>query len=145
MLWAREQTEAETLEFIRQARTRMRSEDGLERAIVVDGRIAGVVGVPHVDWTNLSAEIGYWLDEAHERRGLMTASVRAVVDHAFGVWQLNRVQIRIDVLNAASLAVAERLGFRREGVLRQAYWTGERYSDDAVYSMLSADWPLARP
>jgi hypothetical protein len=30
-------------------------------------------------------------------------------------------------------------------VLRQAYWTGERYSDDAVYSMLSADWPLARP
>jgi ribosomal-protein-serine acetyltransferase len=143
MRWARDQTEQDTLEFIRQARSRAAADDGLERAIVLDGRIAGVVGFPAVDWANRSTEIGYWLDEAHEGRGLMTAAVRGMVEHAFAAWELKRVQIRIDVENLPSRAVAERLGFQYEGILRQAYWVGDRYSDDAVYSMLCDDWPAA--
>ena len=57
-----------------------------------------------------------------------------------GSLHLNRLEIRTDVENAPSRAVAERLGFHYEGTLRQSYRvTDERYSDDAVYSLLRSD------
>jgi ribosomal-protein-serine acetyltransferase len=139
--WARDQTPQRTREFIRAARARETADDGLERAVVVDGHIVGMVGVPFIDWPNRRAEIGYWLDEAHQGRGLMADAVRQVLAHAFQTWKLNRVEIRTDVENRASRALAERLGFSYEGVLRQAYFVGDRYSDDAIYSLLRCEWP----
>jgi ribosomal-protein-serine acetyltransferase len=139
--WARDQTPAETLAFIRQARVGAAARESIQRAVVVDGRIVGMVGLPRVDRENRCAEIGYWLDEAHRGRGVMTTAVAALVDVAFGDWRLNRVEIRTDVENRPSRALAERLGFHYEGVMRQAYWVGDRYSDDAIYSMLAAERP----
>ncbi len=76
----------------------------------------------------------------------MTAAVAALVDDGFDRYRLVRVEIRADVENRASRAVAERLGFQLEGVLRQSYRVlDERYSDDAVYSLLASERPaLAR-
>jgi ribosomal-protein-serine acetyltransferase len=142
--WAQGQTQEQTLAFIRRARTKESEGSGLERAIVADGRIVGVAGFPTIDRADRSAAIGYWLDEAHQGRGVMTSAVAALVSHAFENRQLNRLEIRADVENTPIRAVAERLGFRYEGTLRQAYRVGERYSDDAVYSMLASDRAPAR-
>jgi ribosomal-protein-serine acetyltransferase len=140
MQWAAAQTLAQTLEFIRKARAQESENDGLQRAIVADGRIVGMVGFPAIDWANRSAGIGYWLDAGQRGQGVMTAAVAALVDHAFEQWRLTRLEIRTDVENTRSRAVAERLGFRYEGTLRQAYRVADdRYSDDAVYSMLASD------
>jgi ribosomal-protein-serine acetyltransferase len=139
--WARDQTSDGTLEFVRQARACAAARESLQRGVVVDGRIVGMVGLPRVDAPNHCGEIGYWLDEDHQGRGVMTAAVEALMDIAFDDWQLNRVEIRTDVENLPSRALAERLGFHFEGVLRQAYWVGDRYSDDAIYSMLAAERP----
>jgi ribosomal-protein-serine acetyltransferase len=136
--WARDQTLADTRAFIARARAMEHDDTGLSRGIVCAGRLAGVVGVT-VDGANRSAAIGYWLDDASEGKGVVTAAVAAVVDDGFERWQLRRVEIRADVENRPSCAVAERLGFQREGVLRQAYRVGEHYSDDAVYSLLDSD------
>jgi ribosomal-protein-serine acetyltransferase len=141
--WAREQTADDTLAFIGRARTKEGEDSGLSRAIVADGRLLGVVGIT-VDRANHSAEIGYWLDEGASGKGIATEAVAAVVDFGFGHWQLTRVEIRADVENRPSCAVAERLGFRFEGVMRQAYRVGEHYSDDALYSLLSSDPARAR-
>jgi len=72
----------------------------------------------------------------------MTLAVRALIDHAFGAWELHRVMIQAGVGNARSRAVAERLGFTLEGVLREAerYLDG-RYIDLAVYGLLASEWP----
>jgi ribosomal-protein-serine acetyltransferase len=70
----------------------------------------------------------------------MTGAVTALVDHAISDWDLNRVEIRASVENAASRAIPERLGFREEGTLRQAELVDGRYHDTVVYSMLAADW-----
>jgi ribosomal-protein-serine acetyltransferase len=136
--WAREQTLEGTIAFIGRARAKELEDSGLSRAIVDDRRLVGVVGIT-VDEANRSAEIGYWLDEAASGKGTATAAVAEIVDFGFDRWQLMRVEIRADVENRPSCAVAERLGFRFEGVMRQAYRVGERYSDDALYSMLSSD------
>jgi ribosomal-protein-serine acetyltransferase len=137
--WAQGQTQEQTLAFIRRARTKESENSGFEWAVVADGRIVGVAGFPTIDRANRSAAIGYWLDQAHQGRGVMTSAVAALVSHAFENWQLNRLEIQADVGNTPSRAVAERLGFRYEGTLRQAYRVGERYSDDAVYSLLASD------
>ena len=138
--WAREQTPEQTLDYIQRARAKESEGSGLRRAIIAERRIVGVVDFRQIDWPNRCAEIGYWLDQAHHGRGIMTSAVAALVNHAFAGLQLNRLEIRTDVENAPSRAVAERLGFRFEGTLRQSYRvTDERYSDDAVYSLLRSD------
>ena len=136
--WARDQTLDDTRAFITRARAMEHDDTGLSRAILAAGRLAGVVGVT-VDAANDSAAIGYWIDAASEGKGVVTAAVGALVDDSFQRWRLTRVEIRADVDNRASCAVAERLGFQLEGVLRQAYRVGDRYSDDAVYSLLASD------
>ncbi len=103
------------------------------------GHLAGVVGIT-VDRANRSAAIGYWLDEDSGGKGVMTAGVAAVVEDGFHRYRLVRVEIRADVHNRASRAIPERLGFQLEGVMRQSYHVaGERFSDDAVYSLLASD------
>jgi ribosomal-protein-serine acetyltransferase len=137
--WAQEQTPEQTLEFIRRARAKEAENRGLDRALLDETLIIGVVGLPSIDVVHRTASIGYWLDRAHQGRGVATAAVAAIVEHAFNGLHLNRLEIRADMENAASRAVAERLGFRFEGTLREAYRVGDRYSNDAVYSLLAAD------
>jgi len=138
--WAQRGTLKDTVEHIERMRSAEAEQGAVNRAIVVEGRIVGTVGLARIDWGNRRAEIGYWLSQEHQGRGLMTRAVAVLVDHAFDGLQLNRAEIHTDVLNHRSRAVAERLGFRYEGILRQAYRiTGDRYSDDAVYAMLASD------
>ncbi|MFI4990789.1 MAG: GNAT family N-acetyltransferase [Solirubrobacterales bacterium] len=137
--WAQSQTEQDTCAFIGRARAMEREGSGLSRAVLAAGSLAGVVGIT-VDRANRSAAVGYWLDGDSEGKGVITAAVAALADDGFARWQLRRIEILADVENRASCAVAERLGFQREGVLRQSYRVDdERYSDDAVYSMLASD------
>lgn len=71
----------------------------------------------------------------------MTGAVRALLDHAFGVWDLHRVIIEVVVDNARSRAIPERLGFREEALLREAKLIRGSYEDAVLYAMLASDWP----
>jgi ribosomal-protein-serine acetyltransferase len=139
--WAAGQTLEATREFVAGSRAQEAREDGFQAAIVRDGEIAGVAGYHRVDRLNRSTSIGYWLASRHEGEGVMSAAIRALVDHAFGPLGLNRVAIEAAVGNRRSRAVPERLGFVEEGVLREAELVGERYLDSVVYSTLASEWP----
>jgi ribosomal-protein-serine acetyltransferase len=132
----------DTLEFIRATRKQFAADDGMQLAIVDrGGAIAGIAGLHRIDWQNRATTIGYWLGAAHEGRGVMTEAVRALVDYAFGERDLHRVEISAAVDNARSRAIPKRLGFREEGVRRDAERHGARYLDLVVYAMLAPDWP----
>lgn len=138
--WAAAQTFEDTLGFLRGTEEQLAGNDGFQTAIVSEGEIAGVIGFIGVNWQHRSTSLGYWLSAKHEGRGTMTAAVRALVDHALAVWELNRVEIRIAAENRRSRAIPERLGFHQEGTLRKAELVDGRYLDSVVYSMLAADW-----
>jgi len=140
MPWAAAQTRETTVEFIRATRRQAATDDGFQAALVRDGAIIGIVGFHSVNWQHGSTTIGYWLDERHQGHGLMTGAVRALVDLAFREWNLHRVEIRAATDNSRSRALPERLGFREEGVQREAERIGERYNDLAVYGLLAAEW-----
>jgi ribosomal-protein-serine acetyltransferase len=138
--WASGHTREATREFIRLTRRQAAANDGFQAALVCEGEIVGVAGFLSVNWPHGSTTIGYWLSERHQGRGLMTGAVRALVEHAFGEWDLHRVEIRAATENVRSRRIPERLGFREEGVLREAERIGERYNDLAVYAILAPEW-----
>ena len=107
-------------------------------------RLVGVAGFNWIDAANHSGALGYWLDAAAEGHGLMTAAVSALLRHGFRSLGLNRIEIRAGLRNRRSRAIPERLGFRREGTLRQAEWVSGRYVDHAIYGLLAAEWKALR-
>jgi ribosomal-protein-serine acetyltransferase len=130
----------DTRAFIRKALEQFARHDGFHAGIWLDGRIIGGIGLHAINWNNRKTEIGYWLAESAQGRGVMTRSCRAVVSHLISELRLNRVEIRCATENLRSRAVPRRLGFREEGVLRQAELLYDRYVDHAVYSMLAGEW-----
>jgi ribosomal-protein-serine acetyltransferase len=130
----------DTRQFIREGLTQFANNDGFQAGIWYCNALVGCIGYHSIDWANRRSEIGYWLDRGHQGRGIMTRSVRALTDYAFRVYGLNRVILRCAVENARSRAVAERLGFQFEGVLREDLYVNFRYVDHALYGMLAHEW-----
>jgi ribosomal-protein-alanine N-acetyltransferase len=89
------------------------------------------------------AELGYVLGRAHWGRGLMHEALGALLDRAFGAMALRRLEAEVDVRNAASSRVLQRLGFTREGLLRQR-WVGKGEAKDVeIFGLLRDEWPAA--
>ena len=146
MPWASDATLQTTREFLRASAKRLADNDGFNATIVQDGRIVGTIGFPEVSRLHRSCEIGYWIAREAQRRGTVTLAARALIDHAFGAWEINRVVIKAGAGNDRSRAVAERLGFTLEGFEREAErYPDGHYIDLAVYSLLASEWPGARP
>ncbi len=126
--------------FIRAAQAQGSQNNGTQLAIRLNGRITGIIGHHQIDWRNRLTSLGYWVGEEFQGRGLVTSASRALVGQAFGQAQLNRVEIRCATANERSRAVPSRLGFREEGLLRDAEWLYDHFVDHIVYAMLARDW-----
>jgi ribosomal-protein-serine acetyltransferase len=126
--------------FVVDARQKAASGVSVQFAIVEAGRIAGVIGFHEIDQPHSQVGIGYWVAEDRQRRGLATRAVRALVAMAFDELDLNRVEIHVATENVRSRAIPERLGFRHEGVLRQAERLYDRFVDLDAYSLIASEW-----
>ena len=109
-------------------------------AIMRDERFAGSIGYVYIDTIARKTEIGYWIDGREEGKGIISMSCRRLINYAFGDLGMNRIEIRCSVENLRSAAVPERLGFTREGVLRQAEKRDGRLHDFAMYGLLRSEW-----
>jgi ribosomal-protein-serine acetyltransferase len=144
MPWAQALDREQTAAFLAQAEQQAARDDGVQCAITHSGRMVGVIGVHYVNRIHLATSVGYWLAAEAQGRGTMTLAVCALVDHAFEAWGMHRVELRAAVANTRSRAVAERLGFVHEGVLRQAERFCDRYADLDVFSVLAPEWQVMR-
>ncbi|MDR3684346.1 MAG: GNAT family protein [Geothrix sp.] len=130
----------DTRAFILRVRAHARAGIGQSYGLWWKGALVGTAGFVWIDVANHSAAIGYWLAREAEGRGLMTAAVTALLRHGFRTLGLNRIEIRVGIRNRRSRAIPERLGFRREGTLRQVERLAGRFVDHAVYGMLAEEW-----
>jgi ribosomal-protein-alanine N-acetyltransferase len=88
-----------------------------------------------------SAQIGYWIDQAHAGRGIIPAAVALATDHCFGPVGLHRIQIDIRPENTASRRVVAKLGFREEGYLRRYLDIDGCWRDHLSYAVTAEDVP----
>lgn len=127
--------------YSRQSRKNWGRADEQAYAIVLSGNVAGAIGMHRYGARNRAVEIGYWLDSRLQGRGIMARCVLKLTEMAFEHLGVNQVNISTDVANGPSRSVAERTGFRSDGVTRQ--WllnaAGE-LADMARYSMLRDEW-----
>jgi ribosomal-protein-alanine N-acetyltransferase len=106
------------------------------------GTLAGIVS-----WRTIKAggpeggclEIGALLFPEHRGRGLGTAAQRLLVDYLFATTLANRLQAITDVENVVEQRALERIGFRREGVMRGLAFIGGRWRDGVLYARLRDD------
>lgn len=108
-------------------------------AITEDGELRGAISFS-LNLQNQLAELGYWIGEAYWGRGLATEAARAVVDFAFEVCSVNRVQALHFARNPASGRVLEKVGMVREGVHRERIRKGDRFEDLVEFAILRWDW-----
>ena len=113
-------------------------------AIDLDGSVIGGINL-RFSFDHLLAEMGYSVARAHWNRGFCTEAASAVVDAAFGTHpDLNRVRAMADVMNTASQRVLEKVGMRKEGVLRQNRIERGHAIDEAWFGILRGEWEEGR-
>jgi len=130
--------------FIHRALVQTEEGGGPQAAILLEGAIAGSVGCHPIDWSNRNCSIGYWVDGAHEGKGVITQCCATLLDYLFDELGLHRAEIRCGTGNLRSCAVPERLGFDREGIARQAEWVNDRWVDLVVWGILEEEWRRRR-
>ena len=108
------------------------------------GRMIGAVGAHWVSQPNGTMELGYSLAEPYWGRGLTTEAAGAVTDHVFTEYPVERLQAQVFVGNESSGKVLEKLGFRREGVLRSLVYRRGRHWDVVMYSHVRPEWEERR-
>lgn len=114
-------------------------------AIEIDGEAAGGIGLPQQpDVGRRSAEIGYWLGEAHWGRGIATEAVQAVTAHGFERLDLVRIYACIFQWNPASVRVVPKAGYHFEGRRRKAVTKDGQTIDDLLYAIIRDDHESVR-
>ena len=101
--------------------------------------VVGTVGLHGVERTHRFAELGYATLRARWNEGLATEAVERVVRFGFKDLGLRRVEAFVDPRNPASARLLVKLGFEREGRLRQRYWDGGAFQDDELYAKLAVE------
>ena len=102
-----------------------------------NSKFAGLIGFKDTDSRNKKTEIGYWLSEKFQKKGIVTKSVQTLCKFAFEELGMNRIQLKCAERNFPSKKIPQRLGFVFEGVERDGeLLTGGVFTDLEVYSKL---------
>jgi RimJ/RimL family protein N-acetyltransferase len=105
-----------------------------------DGAFIGWCGLTRWNPDYRSASLGYCLSDAAWGHGYATEAARALLRWAFDTLDLNRVQAETDTRNLASARVLEKVGFVREGMLREDCIVNGEVSDSWVFGLLRREW-----
>ena len=142
--WFHDVAETKTVENcktdIQEALEKFSKGEAFQLGIWLDGALVGALGARDISSLFRSAEIGYWLAESYQGRGVMTRVCAHICTYLFEERALNRIEIRCSETNERSRAIPERLGFTLEGKLRQMGYTKDGLVDYLIYGLLAEDW-----
>lgn len=127
--------------FVDWYKNRYRDGLAIRWGIALKGKkdIIGTVGYNNYT-TFHRANIGYDLQKNYWNKGYITEALEAVVEYGFTVLDINRIEAEVMQGNTASERVLEKLGFTREGVLRQWMLWDDNYYDMSMYSLLKNEY-----
>lgn len=105
-----------------------------------DDALIGTATLFNLSFDHRRAEIGYGLDRAEWGNGYMQEALRALIDFAFTELGLHRIEADVDPRNAASIKTVGRLGFKREGYLRERWHVSGEIQDALFFGLLKPEW-----
>ncbi len=140
MPWAVKPERADTRTFLERAEKSWSEGSGGDWVftLIAEGVPLGTIGLGRADEFFLRAELGYWLRSDHAGRGLMSEAGSALIAFAFEDIGLHRLELHAAPGNRASIRVAEKLGFRHEGLIRDGGYVAD-WQDVLVFGLLETD------
>jgi ribosomal-protein-serine acetyltransferase len=139
--WIDSSTKPEhTLQFIEHCVQQQDSQEGIVLGIFKNRQIIGEIGMHHWDHTLKKAQIGYWLSQDYLGKGILNRGLLRFLDFLYKKLDLNKIEIHFSVQNKASAKVAERLGFKVEGLVRQSYLRNGILEDLVITGLLRSEW-----
>jgi len=105
-----------------------------------DDALIGTTTLFNLDLKSHRAEIGYCLDRDEWGKGYMNEALQAVLAYAFIELAMHRIEADVDPRNSASIRTIERLGFQREGYLRERWQVNGEIQDTVFYGLLRPEW-----
>lgn len=142
--WANERySRSSTQQFIRDSVNAWHEGRAFDFAIRRDAEPdfhLGNVSIWYLSRANSVGEVGYWVRTDATSRGVCTEAVARILRFGFEELGLHRVVVRIAVGNRASERVAEKLGFRLEGTLRDEVRVGPDWMDHTIWGLLDREW-----
>lgn len=108
--------------------------------VFFNNKLIGDLGLHFLGPNNSQVEIGYTIARPYQRNGYGKECVVNILDFLFVTLKKHRVIASVDPMNEASVRLLEKLGFRREGLLRKSILVGGNWEDDLMYAMLEEEW-----
>jgi ribosomal-protein-serine acetyltransferase len=139
MAWAATPTLEETERFASKAEDQWASGAAFHFSILENGSVIGGTSIEVRAPVERIGELGYWIRSDRCGRGFATEAAASLVDFAFEIIGLHRLELRAGVGNRASQRVAEKVGFQREGTLREASRGAESTYHSYLYGLLASD------
>jgi len=105
-----------------------------------ENQIIGSISFVYINQDNAFGEIGYWLDQKYQGKGIISECCKKMIEYGFMNLSLNRIEIKMASNNQKSKAIPERLGFIHEGTLREASIIRNQLHNVELYSLLKKEW-----
>jgi ribosomal-protein-alanine N-acetyltransferase len=101
-----------------------------------NNRLIGIIGYVRMSKEHFRAEVGYVLHRDFHNKGLMYEALKEVIDYGFNGMKLNSIEAIIDPDNKPSQRLIEKMGFVKEGHIREHTFHNNKFSDVLIYSKL---------
>ena len=108
--------------------------------IIDVGKIAGIIMLSKLDFKNKNTELGIWIGKEFWKKGIGKETTKLLLNYAFNGLDMQRVYFLINENNIASINFFERIGAKKEGLLRKARHIADRFEDKLIYSILKEEF-----
>jgi ribosomal-protein-serine acetyltransferase len=108
--------------------------------ILLNGGIVGMIDMHDGNKIKLSADLGYWLAEKEQHKGIMVTACIKVINRAFNEMGLQQINIKCATGNFKSQRIAEKLGFTNTGLDEKQQYIDGKFWDLIVYSISKEEW-----
>lgn len=132
----------DTTKYLFSQEEEIKEKQTVQYGIYLDEKLIGKLSIMNISTSDKSGEIGYWLSEEFSGKGYMTEAVKLLETEGFENIGLNRIQIKCDIENNASIKVAEKCNYQFEGIIRQETFSPyfNELRDTKLFSKLKKEY-----
>lgn len=107
---------------------------------IKDNLPVGKIASFNYNHRNRSCEVGFYFEKKYRGRGYGHRALKLLIDHLFGNMNLEKVYAQTGSYNRPMIAVLEKHGFVKEGILRKHHYVNGKYHDDYIYGIFKQEW-----
>lgn len=139
--WVDKTTKQEhSLQFIMQSMHHLHTQEALSLGIFYNNRLIGGIGMHQWEQQTKKAQLGYWITKEYEGKGIINKCLSVFITYLFDKIGLNKIEIHFAPGNKRSAKVAERIGCKVEGIIRQSVLRNGKPEDIVITGLLKSEW-----